>query len=70
MISCTVREFINLCCEPDWLEFSVYNIYEGKQIFKGYMQECPDYILDTVMESYDAPNLSNGFMCFNISLED
>ena len=70
MRNVTVRDFINLCLEPNSLEFRVFDVESNRQVYQGFASDCPVYIMNVPMDSYDAPNLSDGVLTINVSIED
>ena len=67
----TIREFIEMFfVDPDSQEFRVWSSSKEKNIFRGFLYECPDEIADEIITSIDNINIETMIetkvMTFNV----
>ena len=49
----TIREFIEMFVDPDTQEFRVWSNSKEKNIFRGFLEDCPDEIAEEIITSID-----------------
>lgn len=62
----TVREFIEMFVDPDSQEFRVWSYSKEKNIFIGFLEECPDEIADEIITSIDNIDTETKIMTVNM----
>ena len=67
----TIRAFIEMFfVDPDSQEFRVWSDSKEKNIFRGFLYECPDEIADEIITSIDNINIETMIetkvMTFNV----
>jgi len=65
----TVNDIINLTLDPEAQKFSVYNTTTGNTIFTGYIDYCPDEILEEQCVSIDTLYEPTDTLTVNIDMD-
>ena len=66
----TVDEFINMCIDADSQEFTIYDSDKEKNVFTGYLDDCPDdYRYSANVDSFDTLYGDNG-LTLNVFFDD
>ena len=71
----TIKDFINLCIDKDFLKIGIYSLdkliqeeYNGKEIWRGYATSLPKEYEDKTIVLFDIPE-SDGTIVLNIDYE-
>ena len=49
----TIYDFVNLCCEPSFQRYKIFDLDSGKTMYEGAGDEIPSNLEDYEISSYD-----------------
>lgn len=66
----TVEDFLYDCNNSDDIQITIFDTESGKELYKGYKDEMPDYLLNTEFEGMDCLDSRYHYLCLNVSQDD
>lgn len=66
----TVEDFLYDCNNADDIQITIFDTESGKELYKGYKDEMPDYLLNTEFEGMDCLDSRYNYLCLNVSQDD